>query len=210
MSARNLLEIADELRAIAASGLHFTEGEFDRERYARLQSLAARLANLSGAGAFEPLEELFRTGDRGYVTPKIDTRLAVFRGERVLLVRERSDGRWSLPGGFVDVGDSPSSSAVREMSEEAGVAARVTGLAGVFDNRLNPLAPAQLFQVFKLVFTGELIDPSQAPSTSAETDAVEYHSLETLPELSPGRTLETHIRYAYAFSRGEQTSTHYD
>ena len=210
MSARKLLEIADQVRAIAGSGLHFTEGEYDRERYQRLQALAAELANLSGAGEFEALHELYRHGDRGYVTPKLDTRLAVFRDDRVLLVQERSDGRWALPGGFVDVGDTPSGSAIRETQEEARVTARVTALAGVFDNRVNPTIPPQLFQVFRLVFTGVLVDPEATPSAGDETTDADFHSLDALPELSPGRTLAEQIDCAYQVHKGLRQNAHYD
>ena len=154
-----LLAIADQIRALATTGLHYTEGPFDRERYEKLLELAARLA-AHGAGD-EPaaMLRLFRAADDGYVTPKLDVRLALFRADEVLLVRERMDGRWSLPGGFVDVGDSPSDAAVREAVEEAGVVARVERLAGVFDTRLQPDCPPHLFHIHKLVFIGRLVDP---------------------------------------------------
>ena len=165
---RDLLAIADEIRALATTGLHYTDGPFDRERYEKLLALAARLA-AHGAGD-EPavLEPLFRSADEGYVTPKLDVRLALFRGGDVLLVRERMDGRWSLPGGFVDVGDSPSEAAVREAAEEAGVEARVERLAGVFDTRLQPDCPPHLFHIHKLVFVGTLLDPNAEPRAGSE------------------------------------------
>ena len=114
-----VIQIADELRALATTGLHFTEGPFDRERYDRLLVLAAELASLGGAGERALVLDLYRAADQGYVTPKLDVRMALFRGDRVLLVRERVDGRWCMPGGFVDVGDSPTEAAARETIEEA-------------------------------------------------------------------------------------------
>jgi ADP-ribose pyrophosphatase YjhB (NUDIX family) len=190
-----LIEIADELRALASTGLHFTEGEYDRERYARLLELAAELAALGGAGEPKRLIELFRE-DFGYVTPKLDVRLALFRGDRVLLVRERADGRWALPGGFVDVGDSPSEAAARETREEAGIAARVERLAGIFDNRLHPDCPAHLFHIHKLVFVGHALDPHAHPRAGSEASDADFHPLDALPELSLSRTLPLHLSHA--------------
>ena len=174
---RDLLAIADQIRALATPGLHYTEGPFDRERYEKLLVLAARLAARGASDEPLALERVFRAADEGYVTPKLDVRLALFRGDRVLLVRERMDGRWSLPGGFVDVGDTPSEAAVREAAEEAGVTARVERLAGVFDTRLQPDCPPHLFHIHKLVFVGRLLDPAAEPRAGSEaTDAAFFKS----------------------------------
>jgi len=191
-----LLQIADELRALATTGLHFTEGVFDRERYERLLRLAAELGSLGGAGEWPRVLELYRGADEGYVTPKLDVRMALFRGDRVLLVRERVDGRWCMPGGFVDIGDSPSDAAARETLEEAGVVARVHRLAGLFDNRLHPDCPAHVFHIHKLVFVGELSDPDAAPRAGSEASDAAFHALDALPELSLGRTLPLHLEHA--------------
>jgi len=207
---RELIAIADEIRALATTGLHYTEGPFDRERYEKLLQLAARLA-AHGAGD-EPgaLERLFRSADEGYVTPKLDVRLALFRGGDVLLVRERMDGRWSLPGGFVDVGDSPSEAAVREAAEEAGVEARVERLAGVFDTRLQPDCPPHLFHIHKLVFVGTLLDPNAEPRAGSEATEAAFHPLAALPELSLGRTLPLHLREAARVARDPRALPYLD
>src|SRR5262245_12098198 len=108
---RTLLEIADELRAIASTGIHYTrgrdEGRFDFERYDRLLELAAQLAATVDERSAEEIHRAYTLADHGYVTPKLDVRMALFRDSEVLLVRERQDGLWALPGGYVDVGDSP-------------------------------------------------------------------------------------------------------
>jgi ADP-ribose pyrophosphatase YjhB (NUDIX family) len=207
---RDLLAIADQMRALATTGLHFSEGAFDRERYEKLLALAARLA-AHGAGD-EPLalERLFRAADEGYVTPKLDVRLALFRGDDVLLVRERVDGRWALPGGFVDVGDSPSEAAVREAAEEAGVVARVERLAGVFDTRLQPECPPHLFHIHKLVFVGRLLDPAAAPRAGSEATDAAYFPTAGLPELSLGRTLQLHVREALRVARDPAALPYFD
>ena len=201
---RTLLEVADEIRAIATTGLHYSDGEHDRERYQRLLGLAARVAATATDEPVERLEEIYRQSDHGYATPKLDVRLAIFRGDRVLLVHERSDDQWCLPGGYIDIGDAPSEAAVRETREEASVDARVTGLVGVFDNRLRPDSPPHLFQIYKLVFLGELIDPAQRPGPGSETRAAEFHPLSSLPPLSLGRTLPFHLDTALRVALGER------
>lgn len=208
--ARVLLELADEIRALALTGLHYTEGPFDRERYEKLLALAARLASHGATAEPERLELVFRGADQGYVTPKLDVRLAIFRGESVLLVRERMDGRWALPGGFVDVGDSPSDAALREAAEEAGVVARVQRLAGVFDTRLQPDCPPHLFHIHKLVFTGQLVDPDAEPIAGSEATDARYWPLAALPELSLGRTLPLHLREALRVARDPNALPYFD
>ncbi|MEX2207766.1 MAG: NUDIX hydrolase N-terminal domain-containing protein [Myxococcota bacterium] len=207
---RRLLELADEIRALATTGLHYTEGPFDRERYAKLLSIASRLAACGAVADAERLELLFRESDQGYVTPKLDVRLALFRGDELLLVRERMDGRWAMPGGFVDVGDSPSEAAVREAVEEAGVVARVQRLAGVFDTRLQPDCPPHLFHIHKLVFTGLRVDPNAEPRAGSEATEARYWPLAGLPELSLGRTLPLHVREALRVARDPNALPYFD
>ncbi len=202
-----LIEIADELRALATTGLHFTEGEYDRERYARLLELAVELAASGVAGDPLEIERLYRA-ERGYVTPKLDVRLAVFRDDALLLVRERSDGCWAMPGGFVDVGDSPLDAAARETREEAGVEARVQRLAGIFDNRLHPECPPHLFQIHKLVFCGELLDAAALPRPGHEVSEAAFCPLDALPVLSLGRTLPVHIEHARRVARDPTALPH--
>jgi 8-oxo-dGTP pyrophosphatase MutT (NUDIX family) len=207
---RRVLEIADELRAIATTGLHFTDGEFDRERYERLLALAARLGSLASDHAPDDLERIYRASDAGYVTPKLDVRLALFRDARVLLVRERADGRWALPGGYVDVGDSPAEAAAREASEEAGVEARAIRLAGIWDRRLYPDLPPHLFHIFTLVFAGELVDPRAEPRAGSEATDAAFHPIVTLPELSRGRTQPRYIEAALRVLLDPAAHPHFD
>ena len=208
---RRLLEIADGVRALAGTGLHYAENEFDRERYDQLMRLAAEAAALAdGAADAGPVERAFRAADHGYVTPKVDVRMAVFRDDRILLVRERADGRWALPGGWADVGDAPSEAAARETREEAGLEVRALALAGVFDYRLQPLAPPAPYHIYKLVFLGELFDPEASPRAGSEALDAAFHALDALPELSAGRTLPVHIEAACKIREDRQSPPHFD
>lgn len=211
---RTLLEIADELRAIATTGLYYTAGRdearFDHERYERLMELAVRLASTAGEQPIDELRRSFDLADRGYVTPKLDARMALFRGSEVLLVRERQDGLWALPGGYVDVGDSPAEAAERETFEEAGVEVRAARLAGIFDYRLQPAAPPMLFHIHKLVFVGHSIGAEAEPRPGPDVLDARFFPLDALPELSEARTLALHIRTARERALDPGKPAHFD
>jgi ADP-ribose pyrophosphatase YjhB (NUDIX family) len=140
------------------------------------------------------VKEIF-SAQTGYATPRVDVRSAVFRDDQLLLVRERSDGGWTMPGGWADVGDTPSEAAEREVWEEAGFRVKAKKVIGVYDaNRIDPL---ELFHAFKVVFLCELIDGE--PSPSPETSEVAFFGKDELPQLLSGqRTLPRHIREAFA------------
>jgi ADP-ribose pyrophosphatase YjhB (NUDIX family) len=184
-----ILEWARKVQAIAQNGLAFSPNPFDRERYSELQALTTTMLSaelgvpLATAGAFWE-------GEYGYATPKVDVRGGVFRGDEVLLVRERSDGRWTLPGGWVDVNDAPSEAVAREILEESGYRARPLKLAMLIDKNRHPHPPG-LHHIYKLFFLCELTGGRAL--TSHETDAVGFFAVRALPELSTGRVLRAQI-----------------
>ena len=101
------LTAAKRLHALAETGKQFTRDEFDLERYEEISDIAVRLLALLGSTSVDVMAGLVGMGSKGYATPKVDVRGAVFRDDQVLLVREKSDGLWTLPGGYADVGLSP-------------------------------------------------------------------------------------------------------
>ncbi|HEX9207063.1 MAG TPA: NUDIX hydrolase [Steroidobacteraceae bacterium] len=180
------LELFRSLQALARTGQHFCREEYDRERYEQVERIAAEL--LAG-GASASAEELRREWalEQGYVTPKIEVRGAVFRDDdgKVLLVRETADGLWTLPGGWVDVNDSPSGAIRREVEQESGFHVRVTKLAGLYDRNAHGHTPS-LFHSWKAFFL--CVIEGGAARGSYETDAVEFFDPHELPPLSVGRT----------------------
>jgi ADP-ribose pyrophosphatase YjhB (NUDIX family) len=126
----------------------------------------------------------------GYATPKVDVRAAVFQGDKLLMVKERSDGGWTLPGGWADVGDTPSEAAEREVWEEAGFRVRARKLVGIYDaNRTGPL---ELFHAFKVIFLCDLLAGEARPSY--ETLEVRFFSRDEVPsQLSGERTRPRHL-----------------
>jgi ADP-ribose pyrophosphatase YjhB (NUDIX family) len=132
---------------------------------------------------------------RGYATPKVDVRAAVFEGDRLLLVQERADGGWTLPGGWADVGDRPGAAAEREVLEEAGLEVAARRVIGIYDaNRAEPL---EMFHAFKVVFLCERLAGEPAPGE--ETSAAAFFTRDRIPAPFSGqRTLARHVRDAFA------------
>ncbi len=183
------LRWAREIQAIAQIGRHHTEGYYDRKNYSRLLAIAAEMT--AAAGNLDNLDvlEAFRV-QPGYATVKVDVRGAVIQEGRILLVRERTDGRWCMPGGWADVGELPSESVAREVQEESGILCTPRKVAGVFDaNRGAQIL--DFFHAFKLVM---LCDPVGGELRgSDETLEAAYFDFDGLPDLSPGRTHGYHL-----------------
>jgi ADP-ribose pyrophosphatase YjhB (NUDIX family) len=204
-AAVSLLQWARKVQAIAQNGLTFTQDPFDRERYQQLQELVTTILTSHLPITPEQLQALW-VGDDGYATPKIDVRGAVFDQDKVLLVRERSDGKWTLPGGWVDIGDGPAFAVEREIREESGYLAKAVKLAALFDKN-NPAHghPPGIHHIYKLFFLCELT--GGAPATSNETDGVEFFPVSSLPPLSTGRATQSEIErlYQHHLNRGLPT-----
>lgn len=190
------LEWAREIQALAQTGCHYAEDEYQRERYERLGEIAAEIIAENTGLQFRPLAAAFRA-QVGYATPRVDVRGAVFRNGKLLLVRETHDGGWTLPGGWADVGDVPSEAAEREVWEEAGFRVHAKRVVGVYDaNRTGPL---EIFHAYKIVFLCELISGEARPSR--ETTEAAFFAEEELylaQPLSGERTRPRHLADVFA------------
>ncbi len=194
MTSVNWLDWARKIQAISQIGLTYAEIPYDRERYEQLAALAVEIfAQYTGEDSVAVAKAI--TTQPGYVTPKVDVRGACFRDGKVLLVRERSDGCWCLPGGWADVGDVPSEAAAREVHEEAGYVALSRKLIGVFDaNRAGE--PLSAYHAYKLVFLCEITGGDGQPNH--ETDGVAFFGPQELPALSRARTDERVLAECFA------------
>lgn len=173
------------LQSIAQEGLTYTRDPFDAARFARLKEVTAEIAGALTEGEPSPLRLAVEQYE-GYLTPKLDVRAAVFGEDgRVLLVRERRDGRWTLPGGWADVGEGLAAGAVREVREESGYVVEYDRLFGVYDRERWGHPPMSLYTL-KAVVGCRLLGGEATPSI--ETDGVEWFSRDAVPELSVGRT----------------------
>src|SRR5215471_11062344 len=177
------IEWVRRLQAIAQNGLMFSKDPFDRERYEQVRSVAAEILAISTEMDPVRVHDLLQS-EQGYATPKIDVRGAVFQENRLLFVREQSDGLWTLPGGWADVGESPTEAVIREIREESGFETQVCKLVALYD-RNKHAHPPMLFHVYKAFFLCDLIGGSASPSL--ETSEVAFFGWEEIPPLSTTR-----------------------
>jgi ADP-ribose pyrophosphatase YjhB (NUDIX family) len=183
------LKWAREIQSLSQTGLAFAVTEYEKQRYTRLTEIAAEITdsftNLNG----EEITPIF-LNQPGYATPKIDVRSAVIKNGEILLVQEKTDERWAMPGGWADVGDFPAEVAERETKEESGYLVKAKKVVGVFDaNRTG--SPLEFFHAFKIVFLCDLVGGS--PAASDETIDVGFFPLSDLPPLSQNRTNDRYL-----------------
>lgn len=204
----NTLEIARELAAIAQTGAHFAKDPFDAERYERLRHLAALLLS-GGSDAAAGQILAWSKAEFGYATPKVDVRAFIAQGNRVLLVREDADeGRWTLPGGWADVNETPSESVVREVEEESGYSVKVVRLLGVLDRERQGHVPPFPYHVYKLFFQCEIV--GGAPRANRESSECAFFARDSLPPLSVSRVLPQQIRAFFAAVESGRGEALYD
>ena len=197
---------AREIQALAQTGIHYAQNEYERERHTRLREIAAEIiAQHTSLTAPELTAEFSR--QVGYATPRVDVRAAVFRDNQLLMVHETIDGTWAMPGGWADVGDVPSQAAERETIEEAGFIVKAIKVIGVYD--ANRLPELNLYHAYKLVFLCDLLE-GQA-RTSHETSEVRFFTRQDIPqELLAMRTTIRQVDDAFAALEDPDIPTVFD
>jgi ADP-ribose pyrophosphatase YjhB (NUDIX family) len=202
-----LLDWARRLQAIAQTGVAYTEpSEYDRERYSQIRRIAAEM--LAANGDVDEVDAQLAL-ESGHATPKLDVRGVVFRAESILLVRERSNGKWTLPGGWVDVGESPSEAVVREVREESGYATRAVKLLALYDRDKHP-HPPHPWHIWKACFLCQLVDGIQH-NVDAEISQARFFARDALPELDATRiTPDTYIERFFAHREHQEWPTDFD
>jgi len=197
------LDRAQRLQAIAQNGLTYALNDYDRERYEQIREIANEILAANTGEPAAAFQSAF-VMEHGYSTPKVDVRASVIREGKILLVREREDGCWTLPGGWADIGQSPAESVVREVREESGYQVRVARLIAVLDRNRHPHPPIP-FHAFKMFFGCDLVGGEAA--VSAETTGVDWFSLDSLPPLSLTRVLPEQIAMCFADKTNPNRST---
>ena len=200
------LKWAREIQQLSQTGLAFAVTDYEKNRYKRLTEITAEIVAHQTSLEKEAVEKVLMK-QPGYATPKIDIRAAVIEDNKILLVQERSDERWAMPGGWADVGDIPSEVAIRETKEESGFDVKPIKVIGVFDaNRLG--GQLELFHAFKIVFLCGLTGGEAA--TSDETCDVSFFNFNDLPPLSLNRTNAAHINEILAHLKDPQKPAYFD
>ncbi|MDT3425923.1 ADP-ribose pyrophosphatase YjhB (NUDIX family) [Paenibacillus forsythiae] len=188
---------AKEIQAIAQTGLEYARDVYDIERYEALRELSVDIMANYTLESKEKIRLSF-AGDKGYCTPKVDIRGVAFREGRILMVREKIDGKWSLPGGWADIGLSPREIAVKEIREESGFAARAVRLLGVLDKKFHD-HPPEPYHIYKLFILCEIVGGEA--EGGLETSEVGFFKEDELPELSVERNTEKQILTMFEFLR---------
>ncbi len=205
------LHWAQRLQAIAQTGLTFAVNDFDRDRYGQIASIAAEMMAAGGMGEVDGLQKLFEQ-QQGYSTPKVDVRGVVIHNDQLLLVREKlDDGRWTLPGGWADVGESPALATEREIEEEAGYTARAVKLLALYDRNKHGHTP-YIFHAYKVFFRCELLNEIQHLVANVETEETGWFSEAELDalELSIGRVTLKQLKQFFELERHPEWPTDFD
>lgn len=212
MATLSWIHVAQRLQAIAQSGLAYAESPYDRERYEEVARIAVSMLT-GGDAELEHLAAEAFARERGYATPKVDVRGAVFREGKILLVREREDDRWTLPGGWADVGISAAESVEKEVWEEAGLVVKARRLLAVWDRNKHG-HPAHPFHVYKLVFACEAVEDGEkaggAIASEHEISDVAYFAEQEIPPLSLTRIMPEQIARIFEFLRRPDLPTEFD
>ena len=199
------LEWAVRLQSLAQNGLAYSKDVFDIQRFEEIRQIAAEMLVTPSGLPLEKVEELF-CDESGYQTPKIDTRAAIFKDGKILLVQE-SDGRWALPGGWCDVDQSVMDNTIKEVKEEAGLDVRAEKVIAILDKaKNNPARSAH--RVTKIFILCKSLGGAFVPN--AETVASDYFSLDELPVLSEGKTTAQQIALCFEAEADEHWQTRFD
>ena len=199
------LELAQEIFSLSQSGITYSGNQYDIDRYRRLQEITAEMiASQSEMGKESVLESF--SMQAGYITPKVDVRGAVVRDNKILLIQERADYKWAMPGGWADLGNSPASVAEREVFEESGFHVKAEKVVAVID--ANRIQPMEFYHAYKIIFLCTILDGE--PRISHETLAVDFFDLNNLPQLSMYRTNEDMLREVFAHVQDPARPTAFD
>jgi ADP-ribose pyrophosphatase YjhB (NUDIX family) len=199
----SLLHIADEIRGIANLGRIYSTNEYDLDRYNRLLRLAAQMAAILGNTDEEPVLEHFQN-DLYHITPICGVDAVVVRDGRLLLIRRHDNGLWAMPGGAMEIGETPAEACVRELEEETTIVGHATRLLGVFDSRVwDYRLPCHLVS---FVFLVEEV--SGEPTRTAEATDVDYFGPDGLPPLSPGH--QDRVPLVFSLLSRDTEAPHFD
>jgi ADP-ribose pyrophosphatase YjhB (NUDIX family) len=196
---------AREIYSLSQAGITYSGNDYDIHRYKRLQEITAEMLACQSELSKETILSKFSM-QAGYATPKTDVRGAVFRSGKILLVREKADGKWAMPGGWADIGDTPAVTVAREIREESGFTVRVEKLVGVYD--ANHTQPLEFFHAYKLIFLCSILSGEATPSY--ETPDVDFFGQNNLPPLSENRTNNRFLDEVFAHYENAGRPTYFE
>ncbi|MGJ7911894.1 NUDIX hydrolase [Neobacillus sp. LXY-1] len=200
------LEWSKQLQSISQAGLTYSKDVYDLERFEMIRNISIDIMAHYTELAHSTIKHLF-ANETGYATPKVDIRAVVFKDDQILMVREKMDGKWSLPGGWADIGQTPAEVAVKEVKEEAGFVVRAKKLLAVMDMKCHPHPPSA-YHIYKIFIQCEIVG-GQAEQ-GLETSDVQFFAESELPELSVGRNTDSQIKMAFRYIKNPETPVYFD
>ncbi|MCG7343183.1 NUDIX hydrolase [Sporosarcina sp. ACRSL] len=200
------LDWAKRIQALAQSGLAFSKDIYDIERYEELREISVEIMAKYTDIEVTKIRDLF-TNETGYQTPKVDVRGVVFQNNQILMVKENIDNKWALPGGFCDIGLSPSENVVKEIKEESGYEVIPVRLLALLDKNKHP-HPPDPYHYYKIFILCEIIGGE--PAVGMETTQVEFFSENNLPLLSTKRNTESQIKMLFEYLKNPDKETIFD
>ncbi|MFJ5714432.1 NUDIX hydrolase [Neobacillus sp. NPDC093127] len=197
---------AKQLQSIAQAGLTYSKDVYDLERFELIRNISVDILTHHTNMDRTVIKDLFAS-ETGYATPKVDIRGVVFKDGKILMVRENMDGRWSLPGGWADIGLTPSEVAVKEIKEESGFDVKAVKLLAVMDMKCHPHPPSS-YHIYKMLIQCEIIGGQAAEGI--ETSAVAFFAENQLPPLSTARNTKSQIEMAFNYLKNPQEPIYFD
>lgn len=201
------MNIATRLKAISQAGRTFANNDYELKRHLEIEKITAEILAAHTDLSYDKIIAILQD-DCGYPTPKTDSRGVIFKDNKILLVKEIADGGWTLPGGWCDVGLTPSENVIREVWEESGFEVITTKLLAVLDRTKQGHKPDYPFNIYKMFFLCQITGGS--PKTSNETSAVEFFSEDNIPNLSLSRTMPQQIKRFFEHLRNPSLPTDFD
>ena len=184
------ITLTNKIKAISQIGKAYSKDPFDIDRYNQLSAIANEMYAKMVNDKPETIEDFF-IPDKGYATAKVDLRAGIIKDSKILLVKERRDNKWALPGGWSDVGETPSEGIIREVKEETGFIVTVNRLISIRDQSIGGYVPRYPVHVYKMFFLCDLVDG--VAEKNIEISDISFFSYDSLPELSLGTTLDRDI-----------------
>lgn len=203
---KELVGIAMRVRALAQNGLVYSLSEYDTERYTELLELSSRIISRVGDCSEEEVMGCL-TLEKDYVTPKVDVRAVVFNErDEILLVREKADGKWALPGGWADVGCSPKETAVKEVKEETGLEVDPVRLLAVHDGKFRNRT--EIYYYYKIFILCDI----RSGSFSTAFDILDkgFFAQDALPPLSEGRVVKEQVDLMFEYRKNPEKQAEVD
>lgn len=207
MQKNQQLELIKRVKALADTGLVYAEDDYAKERYEELREISLKLMTSVSDQPLEVLQDFFLP-EKDYPTVKVDVRGFVLNEkDEILMAKESVDGKWTIPGGWADIGDSPSEAVLKEIREETGFDAKVVRLLAVYDKRCHP-HPPEVFYIYKLMFFCKIIGGEL--QHGFDMLGADFFPIHKLPELSEDRILKSQLKQLYQMVQENDNQTYFD